>query len=472
MPEINRFNKATLRKYMQVPKDRWSPIPSPDDIHMGMVIRNPDEPDNPVFYLYVMTETPVKGHHLVKSLDGTRESKVMPKALVKRYHYYTGPSTPAGLPTETEPKKAPIPPPPQKTDKKSGDADTAARLKDLKEHMERRKTAQQLIDEAKPAIEERKRRERLLAESAEKRRVAEKRKMLDALETLDKDRVDEEKKLLQAACLALAYAFGKDAPDACDTTYAEIINHMATDVVLGKITHTDAVAAVVARIRADADKKAIETATTDDTKRQNKTSTVIDARLTQVEKDIKSLDKQISRMTTHMENVLKRWEAISPFIPTNTIQYFESSKHKRSTKKGGTIGITSYQTGNIEKIETDKSLDDIGDSTRVLFVKNGICIHFKQSVAKDLHISIASHMGYDPKSVWGYDFDTDECLFDKSDEKGYDYVRCFDLTRSDTNEPYKAAGGRISDPARLVKRIRSKFKDNVLVVVTEGADLA
>ena len=90
MPEIKRFNKATLRKYMQVPKDRWSPIPSPDDIHMGMVIRNPDEPDNPVFYLYVMTETPVKGHHLVKSLDGTRESKVMPKALVKRYHYYTG----------------------------------------------------------------------------------------------------------------------------------------------------------------------------------------------------------------------------------------------------------------------------------------------------------------------------------------------------------------------------------------------
>ena len=416
MPEINRFNKATLRKYMQVPKDRWSPIPSPDDIHMGMVIRNPDEPDNPVFYLYVMTETPVKGHHLVKSLDGTRESKVMPKALVKRYHYYAGPSTPAGLPTETKPKKAPIPPPPQKTDKKSGDADTAARLKDLKEHMERRKTAQQLIDEAKPAIEERKRREQLLAEGAEKRRVAEKRKMQDALKTLDKDRVDEEKKLLQAACLALAYAFGKDAPDACDTTYAEIINHMATDVVLGKITHTDEDAAVVARIRADADKKAVETATTDDTKRQ-KTSTVIDTRLTQVEKDIKSLDKQISRMTTHMENVLKRWEAISPFIPTNAIQYFESSKHKRSTKKGGTIGVTSYHTGNIEKIKTDKSLDDIGDSTRVL-LKNGSVSILNRAWRKTSTYLSPRHMGYDPKSVWGYDFDTDECLFDKSDEKG------------------------------------------------------
>lgn len=465
MPEIKRFNKGTLKKYMQAPADQWAPIESADDVHKGMVIRNPDEPENPAYYLYVTTDVPDKGHHLVRALDGTRESKITPGAFPKRFQQFIGPVK-GGLPEKQESPKAPIPPP-EKPDKDSADEKTE-KMQELKKQMARRKGVQQSLVAPESTPEEREKREAKLAAEVEKRRKAEHKQQQDALKNLDHEKVAEEKKLLQAACLALAYAFGKDAPDACDTAYAEVINHMATDVVLNKVSHTDAVAAIVARIRADADAKAVTTAKSAD---QDKTTKAIDTRLTQVEKDIKSLDKQISRMTTHMESVLKRWEAISPFIPSNAIQYFETSKHKRPSAKGGNLGVISYQTGNVEKIPTDKNLDEIVE-TRVLSVKNGLCIHFNQSEAEAVHNSIASAMGLDPKQLWGYDPETQECYAEKSEEPGYTFVRCFDLTRSVTTNPYEAAGGRIKNPKMLVNILRKKHKDKVLVVVPEGAELA
>ncbi len=469
MPEIKRFNKGILRKYLQTPAEQWIPIESEDDIHRGMVIRNPAEPENPVYYLYVLTDAAEGGYHLVRALDGTRESKIAPSALARRYQQFAGPTTKTGLPSTRKPAKTPIPPPSKSPAKpKAKDPENAKKIQILKDQMALRKRGQQTLAAREDPPAEREKSEKKLIAKIEERRKKEQQRQFDALANLDEVKVAEEKKLLQAACLALAYAFGEDAPDACDTTYAEIVEHLATDVVLGKFSHKNAVAAIVTRIRSDAEKKNLVATTT---AKQDVATTGIDTRLSKVEKDIKSLDKQISRMTTHMENVLKRWEAISPFIPSNSIQYFETAKHKRSPKKGGNIGVISYHTGSVKKIPTDKGLDEIVE-TQVLFVQNGICIHFKNSVAKQLHIDIAELIGSNPEKVWGYDMDTGECYFDASEEPGYDYVRCFDLTRSRFDQPYVASGGRIKNPKRFLKTISDKFGKDILVAVTTGAELA
>ncbi len=462
MPEIKRFNKGTLKKYMQAPADQWIPIESADDVHKGTIIRKPDEPENPVYYLYVLTDTPDKGHHLVRALDGTRESKITPDKFPRLYHQFVGPTKPEVTAAQKVPTK-PIPPPATGVD-----TTDPKKMQKLKEQMARRKEVQMALTPSESTPEEREKREAKLAADIEKHRKLEKQQHQNSLKNLDEEKIAEEKKLLQAACLALAYAFGSKAPDACDTTYAEIVNHMSTDVVLGKITHQDAVAAIVARIRADAETQGTAA---EKTGAQGAAVKGIDTRLTRVETDIKHLDTQLSRMTTHMESVLKRWEAISPFLPSNAIQYFETTKHHRMEKKGGTLGVMSYQTGNVEKVPTDKNLDEI-IGTQVLSVKNGLCIHFNPSEAAAVHEAIAAAMELKPENLWGYDYETKECHFDKSEEKGFKYVRCFDLTRSTMSAPYKAAGGRIKAPRALVSRLQRSHKGKVMVIVPPGADLA
>jgi len=471
----SRFDIGTLRKFMQTPMEWWVPIESESEIHEGTVIRKIDVPYAPEHYYYIRSDVPIEGKYSTYSIDGTHEPEIPASVIVQEYQRFIGPTTKYALPAISAAK------PPEPEVKVEPEAkvepEDPEKIRALKEQMAARKQEKKATPSKKVAViaakedlpADREKSEQKLIATVEKKRKQKQKQQVEALATLDEARVSEEKKLLQAACLALAYAFGKDAPEVCDTRYTEGIEHLATDVVIGKMSHQDAIAAIVSQIQADAEKKEIGTkpATTKDRKPDKE----IDTRLARVETDIKALDTQIARLTTHVENVLKRWEMISPFIPSNRIQYFETPKHKRDAEKGGKVGIISYQTGTVEKIPTEKTLDEIKD-TQVLFVQNGICIHFKDSVARQLHIEIAKHIDSKPEDVWGYNMVTGKCYFDPSDEPGYDYVRCFDLTRPRTDRPYTAAGGRIKNPGKFVKTISDMFKDDVLIVVAEGAELA
>lgn len=500
MPEIKRFNQGTLKKYMQTPDSQWVPIKSPDDVHSGMVIRSFTDPNDPLLYLYVTTDTPVGGYHILKPLGGsstrlpTSEIRIMPSAFPKRYHQFVGPTSADGLPlTTTAPQEEEPTQPPAAPAAPTAPAAPAApaapskgkkKIDVLKEEMAaiqakrkppepesppKRKSSPKSKSPPKPSEEKiQTEREATLAAELEKERKAEELAARKALKTLDKEKVKEETKLLQAACFALAHAFGEAAPEACDTIYAKTVSDLATDVVLGKISHNDAIASIVATVRADAESKGLAAIATPAPAKGAKKH---EDRIDQVEKDIKHLDAQVTRMATHLESVLKRWESIAPKIPTNTIKYFEAPRAKRSTPEGSTIGVMSYTTGEVEKIRTTQTPAEIKDGT-ILSITNGLCIHFNQSNAEGVHAAIADAMGVAPENLWGYDFKTKEVHAAESEEEGFAFVRCFTLSRSSGNAPFHAAGGRLAHPSVLVSSLKQKYGDSVLIVVPEGVVLA
>ncbi len=460
---IPKFGIIAERAYRNTPEVWWAPIKSHKDIHQGMIFRLKKEiqesgTSHDISYGVVMSDDPT--HYFdeweCQELSGATGPCFMPNGyIIQKYDKYVGPREKNGLPpppskrakSPAKPKK-PVPPP--KTPPPKG---------------ARGKVQSTLTPpEEDPAIREK--REKQLLSEISKRQAEKKKEQQAALEKLDQEKVAEERKLLQSACLALAYAFGSDAPDACDTEYADIIQHMAADVVLGKIAHKDAVAAITERICADSEKRRA----LDIIQRGGKSPAdpEIDKRLARVEGDIKNLGDQISTMTTHMESVLKRWEAISPFIPRSAVRYYEQTKGE---KGAGVLGISSIQTGTVEQIPTDMSISEMHD-TAILYVKNGLCIHFKDVDIEYVHNTISEAMGITPDMLWGYDPTTKVILIGSSDETGFDRMRCFDLVRKKTTEPFAAAGGRIPGPRRMVSRLQSKLGDRVKIVIPEGVNLA
>ncbi len=451
---------ATLSKYMNTPPEQWMPIESANNIYFGMVARDPRAINNPASYIYIMSDIPnADGTINVKGIDGKSKLTHETPQYISKIDYYTGVKTDP-TPSRKDGGRKPIPPP------STSPPETVETPKEDRPPKPRTKQTTFVMPEEDPI--KREQREKHLIDEIAKRQEAAERKRRKALDELDHEKVAEEKRLLQAACLALAYAFGKDAPDACDTQYADIIQHMAADVVLDRISHQDAIAAITKRIRADAEEKQLDGVTKDV---PDESSQVIDSRLTKVERDIENLGTQISKMTTHMESVLKRWEAISPFIPRNVIRYYDASKTRKTEERGGVIGISSFETGKVEKIPTDKKIGELSD-TEITYIKNGLCIHFNQPEAEAIHAEVAAAMGTTPESLWGYNYDTGAIMFDESDEPGYKYIRCFDLTRQSTSLPYRAAGGRIKHPKRMVNRIKGAVGDRALIVTPPGVDLA
>lgn len=463
---IPKFGIIAERAYRNTPEVWWAPIKSHKDIHQGMIFRLKKEiqesgTSHDISYGVVMSDDPT--HYFdeweCQELSGATGPCFMPNGyIIQKYDKYVGPREKNGLPpppskrakSPAKPKK-PVPPP--KTPPPKG---------------ARGKVQSTLTPpEEDPAIREK--REKQLLSEISKRQAEKKKEQQAALEKLDQEKVAEERKLLQSACLALAYAFGSDAPDACDTEYADIIQHMAADVVLGKIAHKDAVAAITERICADSEKRRA----LDIIQKGGKSPAdpEIDKRLARVEGDIKNLGDQISTMTTHMESVLKRWEAISPFIPRNVVRYYDATEARSKGERGGVIGISSFETGKVEKVPTKKDIDEISD-TAILYVKNGLCIHFNQAEAGAIHSEIAEAMGVEPTSLWGYNYDTGVAMFDESTEPGFTFARCFDLRRSDVGAPFRAAGGRIKHPSRMVSRIKKAVGKKVRIVIPPGVDLA
>ncbi|NMD39105.1 MAG: cell envelope integrity protein TolA [Christensenellaceae bacterium] len=454
-----RLRKDTTEKFMNTPYRDWDTF-TIADITPGMIIRWEPARDDYNHY-YCVTEfgyDPEKGAVLrYTPLHSPSEATYYPRfdgvvrtgwkggifqdelTVNPHYQQYIGPIGDDRLPAPGKPQ---------------------TKSKEVKGKVQSTLTP----PEEDPAIRER--REKQLLSEISKRQAEKKKEQQAALEKLDQEKVAEERKLLQSACLALAYAFGSDAPDACDTEYADIIQHMAADVVLGKIAHKDAVAAITERICADSEKRRA----LDIIQKGGKSPAdpEIDKRLARVEGDIKNLGDQISTMTTHMESVLKRWEAISPFIPRSAVRYYEQTKGE---KGAGVLGISSIQTGTVEQIPTDMSISEMHD-TAILYVKNGLCIHFKDVDIEYVHNTISEAMGITPDMLWGYDPTTKVILIGSSDETGFDRMRCFDLVRKKTTEPFAAAGGRIPGPRRMVSRLQSKLGDRVKIVIPEGVNLA
>ena len=457
-----RLRKDTTEKFMNTPYRDWDTF-TIADITPGMIIRWEPARDDYNHY-YCVTEfgyDPEKGAVLrYTPLHSPSEATYYPRfdgvvrtgwkggifqdelTVNPHYQQYIGPIGDDRLPAPGKPQ---------------------TKSKEVKGKVQSTLTP----PEEDPAIREK--REKQLLSEISKRQAEKKKEQQAALEKLDQEKVAEERKLLQSACLALAYAFGSDAPDACDTEYADIIQHMAADVVLGKIAHKDAVAAITERICADSEKRRA----LDIIQRGGKSPAdpEIDKRLARVEGDIKNLGDQISTMTTHMESVLKRWEAISPFIPRNVVRYYDATEARSKGERGGVIGISSFETGKVEKVPTKKDIDEISD-TAILYVKNGLCIHFNQAEAGAIHSEIAEAMGVEPTSLWGYNYDTGVAMFDESTEPGFTFARCFDLRRSDVGAPFRAAGGRIKHPSRMVSRIKKAVGKKVRIVIPPGVDLA
>lgn len=447
-----KLSKKLAVALKRAPQSAWGRISSVADLRGGMIIRTDCLSNNTHYYYYVTTTIPDDdGVIRVIRIDGTGESVITVDELSQQfYSYYTGELPDVGKPkTPKRSKKSPVEPVP-----------VPAPI------------------EPAPVID------RQIERLAE----LDKKKRKPPAEPTDAARIEEETRLLRTACLAVAYAFGGgEISEACDADYNQMVSQIAERVVSGDITHEQAVAEIVTRIRADAEsvpparKKAAPKAGAEKPVAIDKS----------VAKEIKRIDARIDEMTEKIEHFLSRWEEISPTLPVNEIKFVATplrppSKRPQSEEdfqpgvippptkeRAGGVGYASYKTGELNVVPVPAGAKlPISDT---LYVKDGLCIHFTKDVATHLHFIFARALGTKPDALFGVDLKTGECYLDESDLPGFDYVRCFDLTRPRLGAPFKAAGGRIAEPSQLLKEIIETFHrtpEKVKITVVEGASLA
>lgn len=484
------IGKQTANRYLRYPDEHWRPLTRSDVLAKGMVIRRTAEPTNPETLFYIITDQSSKqGMHTLRRVNGTRELDLLTPKIQSEYSVYIGPPEKK---KSTEPEGDPATEP---TPEELERAQVIAEQKQMQDEMKRAppgglhiKGGDKLLEKikagestrpadpvstgqgAKPAPKETKPRGRprktpeqtFKTPDAETiRKVAELGEKISGKlpkTTSERKVKEEEERLLMTACAALVIGSGS-IPDAqmCEETFKDKIGHLANAVALHEITHDDAVREIVRLVKQELEKKGAQQFSPKETKR-----------IEQLETSMVSISKKLDQMNNQMKNVILRWEQISPVLPTSHVQYY--LKDRKKGGKGGKVGVTSYHTGRVEQVDTEKSLDEM-DETLVLYIKNGLCFHIKSDDIPTFHELYADALDKEPEMVYGFDAETGDIMYDVSDTSGYDYMLCVDLTRRKADLPYAAAGGRVPHPRAWVRAVERQLP-KVKIDVTDDAELA
>lgn len=487
------IGKQTANRYLRYPDEHWRPLTRSDVLAKGMVIRRTAEPTNPETLFYIITDQSSKhGMHTLRRVNGTRELDLLTPKIQSEYSVYIGPPEKK---KSTEPEGDPATEPtPEDVERAKVIAEQAKAREEMKRappgglHI---KGGEKLLEKIKagestrpadqvstgqdsePEPKETKPRGRprktpdppaqtFKTPDAEAiRKVAELGEKISGKlpKTANERKVkEEEERLLMTACAALVIGSGS-VPDAkvCEESFKDKISNLANAVALREITHDDAVKEIVRLVKDELEKKGAKQFSAKETKR-----------IEQLETSVVNISKKLDQMNQQMRNVLIRWEQISPVLPTSHVQYY--LKDRKKGRKGGKVGVTSYHTGRVEAVDTEKSLDEM-DETLVLYIKNGLCFHMKAEDIPTFHDLYADALGKDPEMVYGFDLETGDIMYDPSDISGYDYTLCVDLTRRKADQPYMAAGGRVQHPRAWVRAVERELP-NVKIDITDDADLA
>ena len=495
------IGKQIVNRYLRYPDEHWKPLTRSDALARGMVVRRTSDPQNPESLFYILTDQPNShGMYSLRRVDGTREIDLLTPRIQNEYSRYIG------SPSEkTETSSEGGDPKPIKTPEETERAKVIVEQRELQEEMKRAppgglhvKGAGTLLEKIKSGESTRpadpastghvaqpspsqppKPRGRPRTEPPTRpstppipskepdadtiRKVAEFGEKISGKipkSANEKKVKEEEERLLTAACAALVLGSGS-VPDAkaCEETFKETINRLANAVALRELTHDDAIKQIVQVIKAALDEKGSDAFSSKEAAKAEK-------RIDKIEGSVTILSQKLDQMNNQMRQVLLRWEQISPILPTSHVQYYLKDRKK----KGGKVGMTSYHTGRVESVDTEKSLDEM-DETLVLYVKSGLCFHFNEKDAPMFHELYARTLNKEPENVYGYDAETGDINYEESSLPGYTYSLCVDLTRRKTEDPYMAAGGRIQHPRAWVKNVE-KSLPGVKIEITDDAELA
>jgi hypothetical protein len=490
----------TVNRYLRYPDEHWQPLTRSDILKRGMVVRKTADPKNPETLFYILTDQPNShGMYSLRRVNGTREIDLLAPRIQNEYSHYVG--TPSEKSTDSTEGGQKTTKNPEETER----AKVIVEQRELQEEMKRAppgglhvKGAGTLLEKIKSGESTRpadpastghvaqpspsqppKPRGRPRKEPPTRpptpptpskepdaetiRKVAEFGEKISGKipKSVNEKKVkEEEERLLTAACAALVLGSGS-VPDAkaCEETFKETINRLANAVALRELTHDDAIKQIVQVIKAALDEKGSDAFSSKEAAKAEK-------RIDKIEGSVTILSQKLDQMNNQMRQVLLRWEQISPILPTSHVQYYLKDRKK----KGGKVGMTSYHTGRVESVDTEKSLDEM-DETLVLYVKSGLCFHFNEKDAPMFHELYARTLNKEPENVYGYDAETGDINYEESSLPGYTYSLCVDLTRRKTEDPYMAAGGRIQHPRAWVKNVE-KSLPGVKIEITDDAELA